>query len=283
MINFKKLFGLGTSENEEKPESSAPIIPGLPPAPQMRERVFGFIVEKLSPYKDGGTAPVAGLKFYALCESNEEEALLSETLYVRKPDEFRNKLQQELLNNYIKLPQDWVLTCEILRTKLPDCQYIEGTFGMDVVSSASNVGSHPKATLTALEGQLAQEEYKLAPQKQQKYLIGRTKSTGTIRMNDIYFSSAEDENFDPEKGEANGYVSHNHARILYYPDRKKYFLTADEGGLPMSENKTRIYKHDESIVRVEVLGMKYELEDGDQIQLGEKARLLFKVITDERG
>lgn len=308
-INLKKLFGLGGSDTEptnstesekvishENNESANwkefnPISEilkvkpekeeGLPPAPRKRKEILGFIIQKLRPYIDEGIAPVVGVQFYALCVSNEEEDLLNKALHSHNPDEFKNELQREFANNHIKLVDNWVFTFEIVKTKLPECKFVSHTFGLNLVNDLHKVGNHPKAKLITLKGQTAQKEYVLKPEEKQSYLIGREHTpelaSGRIRINDIYFLAESDSEFDPVKGAANLSVSRNHARIGYDPVQKKYFLLADEGGLPSRGNKTKILKTNDAVIRVDVLGMKYELIDGDQIELGGETKLLFQI------
>ena len=141
--------------------------------------------------------------------------------------------------------------------------------------------THPKAKLITLKGQTAIREYILKPEEKQSYLIGREYTpelaSGRVRINDIYFLAENDSEFDPVKGAANLSVSRNHARISYDPAQKKYFLLADEGGLPSRGNKIKIFKTTDAVIRADVLGMNYELADGDQIELGGETKLLFQI------
>ena len=41
----------------------------------------------------------------------------------------------------------------------------------------------------------------------------------------------------------------------------------------MSGNKTKIFRADDSVIRVDIMGMGYPLQDGDQIELGGEAAL----------
>lgn len=308
-INLKKLFGLVGSDAETtnsiesekaisqqsnesltlKEPNPIPKIPkakpekeaGLPPAPQKRKEILGFIIQKLRPYIDEGIAPVVGVQFYVLCSTNEEEELVNKALHSSNPGEFKNELQRELANNHIKLVTNWVFTFEIVKAKLPDCKFVSNDFGLNLVSDLHKVGNHPTAKLITLKGQTVQKEYILKPEEKQSYLIGREHTpelaSGRVRINDIYFLAQSDSEFDPVKGAVNLSVSRNHARISYDPVQKKYFLLADEGGLPSRGNKIKILKTNDVVIRADVLGMKYELADGDQIELGGETTLLFQL------
>lgn len=308
-INFKKLFGLGVSNETLTPSIEAEkitppkideleiskepeLIPeirkvrlekgtGLPPAPQKRKEILGFIIQKLRPYIDEGVAPVVGLQLYVLCLNNEEEELLNKALHTQNPDKFRSELQTELAHNHIKLVADWVFSFEIAKITLPECRFYSKDLGLNLISDLHKMGNHLKAKIITLKGQTAKKEYTLVPEKQQSYLIGREHkpelSSGRIRINDIYFLAKSENGFDPIKGITNLSVSRNHARIYYDFAQKKYFLLADEGGLPSKGNKIKILKTNDIIIRADVLGMKYELANGDQIELGEGSKLLFQI------
>ena len=103
------------------------------------------------------------------------------------------------------------------------------------------------------------------------------KSANSFKMIAAPLNVAEMYEFDPLKGAANLSVSRNHARISYDPAQKKYFLLADEGGLPSRGNKIKIFKTTDAVIRADVLGMNYELADGDQIELGGETKLLFQI------
>ena len=292
-FNIKKLLGLGDQEPQQEatstdiplqqpPKINAAADSGLPSAPQKRKEIIRFIIETLRPYIDEENSDIVGLRLYALGTTNEEAELLSVALYQNKPDEFKNKeLALELANHYIRLPKNWAFTAEIVSDELPVCRFRQGTLGLDLVRTMQEVGGHRLATLVILEGQATQEQFTLDPDQKLTYLIGRGKKpvlkSGRIRTNDIAFLIDEDAGFDPVKGVANASVSRNHAKITYDVARQKFLLYAEEGGLPMSDNKTKILKTDDSIIRVYILGMGYELADGDQIELGGEVKMLIEL------
>ena len=76
-------------------------------------------------------------------------------------------------------------------------------------------------------------------------------------------------------GASNQYVSRNHAVITFNPQQRSYFIAADKGGVPESGNKTKLFTAAGRIVRLDIAGAAHELQDGDQLELGGSARLLF--------
>ena len=81
--------------------------------------------------------------------------------------------------------------------------------------------------------------------------------------------------FNAQTGMVNLHVSRNHAYILYNPQLDKFFLFPDKGGLPENGNKTRIYTADDKVKSLNVPGVSHELQNGDQIELGGAAILVF--------
>ncbi|WP_234736769.1 FHA domain-containing protein [Tellurirhabdus bombi] len=275
---------------EAKPELSVDAEPvgvepasSLPPAPKMREDIIGFVIQSLRPYVDEKNPPINGLKFYALCPTREEEEIVKVALFDGHPTKsIKDELNLKFKDNYLFLPPDWTFDYQIVTGKLPEGGFQRGNFSLVILTKATQTGDHPKARLQTLIGQTVEPEYELNPEKKESYCIGRSNErksdSGRIQTNDIIFLDRSDSGFDETKGEVNLYVSRNHATIKYNPARRKYLLYADKGGLPSSDNKTKILRTDDRIERVDILGMGYELADGDQIELGGEAKLLFSIV-----
>jgi hypothetical protein len=293
---LKKIFGIDEEPVEEsKPEAEADAaepekrsskinrpVSSLPPAPEKREEIVRFIIHSLRPYMDEKSNTIAGLQFYILCENNEEEELAKVALYAGTPDKFKQEeLHRKLTDNFIHLPDNWFFEFNIVRDKLPECRFKKDFFALEIVDLMQKGSNFPTARLLPLEGQTSESEYLLNPNQKQKYFIGRGKNpileSGRTHTNDIVFLDKDDAEFDETKGASNLFISRNHAFIAYNPYQRKYFLYVDKGGLPSSGNKTKILKAGEGdrIVRVDILGAAHELSDGDQIELGGEAKLLF--------
>ena len=85
----------------------------------------------------------------------------------------------------------------------------------------------------------------------------------------------DDPAFDEQKAKGNISVSRNHAYIQYDAETNNFFLYADKGGLLETGNKIKLYKTNDSIYRLDIAGTGHELHDGDIIELGGEAKLLF--------
>lgn len=264
-----------TPENSAQPKASV-----LPPAPEKREEIIRFIIHALRPYVNETNTGIKGIKLYILCGSKEEETLANIALYADKPNAFKTgELQRKLSDNYISPDAGWFFEYTLVRDKLPDCMFTQHSLGLDVVKSGQLTGNITIAGITVISGQLEMEEYLLDPKKKQKYTIGRSKTpilpSGAMHTNDIVFINKDEPGFDPVKGANNMFVSRNHAIIFYNAEQRSYFITADKGGIPESANKTKLFTTSGQVVRLDIAGASHEIHDGDQVELGGNARLLF--------
>jgi hypothetical protein len=254
----------------------------IPVTAVKRDAILGFIIQALQPYVDERSLSVAGLRLYVRCHSIAEEESARVALCTDKPNMFRNQyLQRKLLNHFIQLEPDWFFEYEIVE-ELPAGCIREGNFALKIVRAGEHKQEHfSTAFIRVLAGQTEQQEYTLDPRIQVKYHIGRSKqpqlSSGKVRLNDIVFLGKEDAGFNETQGSANLCVSRNHAFILYDPATDKYLLYPDKGGLPDNGNKLKVHTADDKIKWLNIYGMAHVLQDGDQIELGGAAVLLFKM------
>jgi len=287
--NLKQLFGLGAAPPDQTPPAGPAPAPAtsttkLPRAPQKREAIYRFIVEKLTPYANEKEGAPIGLHLWVLCHSAEEEELARVALYANQPGQFQSELDRHLANQYIRMPANWPFEAQIVRDKLPaDSTYRQGDLALTVLHrSAPTPVSKGLALMRvrALIGQLAEESYRLDPASKPEYCVGRGRTvqtaSGRVRTNDIIFLDANDPAFDPQAGDANLAVSRQHATIRYDAAHRAFRLFADPGGLPANGNKIKILRANGTIERADMPGMGYTLAAGDQIELGGEAKLLVE-------
>jgi len=300
MKNFigklKKTFGFtedetpaGNAENIPAPKEKEQNIPRkkpssiLPSSFTKREEITGFIINSLKPYVDEKRIVITGIKLYVLCKSNEEEETARIALHADAPDSFKQeKLERKLVNNFIRLADNWFFDYEFVPSKIPDCKFRNNDYGLDVFINHTNSNRQfTSACVRIIAGQTELPEYVLDPAKQKEYRIGRGKnpqlSSGRIHTNDIVFLNKEDSEFEEEKGKSNLFVSRSHASIIFNPSLNKFFLYANEGSVPHSASKTKIFKFFNKTERVDIPGVGHELSHGDQIELGGEAKLLFLI------
>jgi len=260
--------------------NTQPVL-SIPATRARREEIVRFIINGLKPYIDEKAHTIAGLRLYVVCNNKELEETLQVALCSDTPGMFQKEhLERKLVNNFIQLAGDWFFEPHLVKDKLPDYCISHGTMGLEVIRRGQDfVQQYSIARLQVLKGKTELPEYELNPQQQLKFNIGRTKNpqltTGKIHTNDIVFWGQDDPGFDAQTGAANLHVSRNHAYIQYNPQLDKFFLFPDKGGLPENGNKTRIYTADDKVKSLNVPGVSHELVDGDQIELGGAAILVF--------
>lgn len=250
-----------------------------PETAQRREEIISFIINALKPYVDESGIVITGLRLYIVCADNAEQETARIALYADKPGYLRTeKLERKLQNNFIQLADNWGFSYELVK-ELPDCIFKKDKLGLDVILNQHTREHRVLATLRVLTGQTASTEYVLDSSANKPYHIGRgfqpQLSSGKLHTNDIVFLNREDPGFDEHLGKQNLYVSRDHAIIAFNPAFNRFLLYADKGGLPESGNKTKIFKTSNKIERVDIAEIGHELRNGDQIELGGGAKLLF--------
>lgn len=278
-INKEESKGSSPNNIEEKIESNV-----LPPAPLKRKEICRFIIQSLNPYIDEPEIFGSGLKLFLVYNTPEELELLKVALYANTPNKFKDaELQKDLADNYIKLTNNWKFEYEFCLGELPNCRFSDRKFGLEILE---NIKTEPLkvesfvAKIEVLDGQTSQKKYILNFKEKQEFRIGRgynpRLATGRTRQNDIVFLPQDDANFDSTKEQSGLSVSRNHATIKFDAEQQKYFLFVDEGGLPQNNNRTKILRENNTSVKLQVLGMPYELTIGDEIELGDGALLSFQ-------
>jgi hypothetical protein len=260
--------------------NSQPVL-SIPATRAKREEIIRFIINGLKPYIDEKGHTIAGLRLYVVCNNKEGEETLQVALCADTPGMFQKEhLERKLVNNFIQLSGGWFFEHHLVKDKLPDYCIAQGTMGLEVIRRGQDfVQQYSTARLQVLVGKTEFPEYELNPQKQLKFSIGRTKhpqlTSGKIHTNDIVFWGQGEPEFDEQTANANLHVSRNHAYIMYNPQLDKFFLFPDKGGLPENGNKTRILTVDDKVKSLNVPGVSHELQNGDQIELGGAAILVF--------
>ena len=284
MKNFLKRLLTNPTPQQSEPESLRSQMQqalSIPATKSKREEIIKFIINGLKPYIDEKGHTIAGLRLYILCNNKESEETLKVALCDDTPGMFqKDHLERKLVNNFIQLAGGWFFEHHLVTDNLPDYCITHGSMGLEVIRRGQDLfQQYSVARLQVLVGQTAFPEYELNPKQQLKFNIGRTQhpklSTGKIHTNDIVFWAQDDVGYDAQKGAANLHVSRNHAYILYNPQLDKFFLFPDKGGLPENGNKTRIYTTDDKVKSLNVPGVSHELQNGDQIELGGAAILVF--------
>ena len=254
----------------------------LPPASRKRDEILRFIIHGLRPYTNEQYTGIKGIRLFILCRNRQEENLLNVALYADRPRAFQHEvLERKLSDNYIVPDPQWFFEFNLVHDALPDCQVSEGGFGLAIVKDEPFNGNFIAAKISVLSGHAEKDSYILDPTTKVKYKIGRgfqqALPSGMMHSNDIVFLGREDEGFEEVRGAANLTVSRYHAMIIFNPQQNKYFIAADKGGTPESSNKTKLFSENGKMTRLDIAGALHVLSDGDQVELGGSARLLFNL------
>ncbi|GAB6120560.1 FHA domain-containing protein [Dysgonomonas termitidis] len=139
---------------------------------------------------------------------------------------------------------------------------------------------HTKARVSIWHGRgsLVQNSYQLDSTKQKTYNIGRGEfNEETFHENHIVINDRES---NPDKNELNTYVSRMHAKIVFV-EGKGFCLQVLPGGSKLASNgRTRIIHGEDSSVEAQNLNVRYQLFNGDIIELGRKVLLKFETADD---
>jgi hypothetical protein len=200
-------------------------------------------------------------------------------VYVHEKEVFRNEVQKIADDYAIDLPEDW--TIEVVfdqglpaeATKIPD---LNAAFLMHTRRQVAHNASSAVAYIRILNGEAEQEEY-LIKATDGKINIGRDKKAvtdnGSYRLNKIVFPAVSDD-------ESNKFISRQHAHIEWNKDTECFMIYADEGGVP-PRNKTKIHiAADGKLIKLSSTQIGHQMNEGDQVILGESAVFLFSVIAE---
>ncbi|RZK13096.1 MAG: FHA domain-containing protein [Flavobacterium sp.] len=255
------IFDFFKSKASERPED----VKGI------RHALLQFIKQELQKAEGGEGANIKGLCIYINCTSAEQQ-LYEAAIYKDEPERLQSEIQRISDDYVLDLPDNWSLTQTfdepfpleaVAMTNLPVALFIK--------TNSHFVKQSAIAYVKALSGKTLQQSYQLNSDEG-RYNIGRDEKAqsdeGYFRTNHIAFpSNSEDER--------NKYISRQHAHIEWNKNLAKFMLFADEGGVP-PRNKVKLRSAlTEKILKLHATQIGQELEEGDQIILGESVVLEF--------
>ncbi len=255
------IFNLFKSGKEEKPTDVKSIRHGL----------LQFIKQELQKAEGGEGANIKGLCIYLNCNPAERH-VFEAAVYVDEQEKLQQEIQKINDDYALDLPSNWTLSISF-DEPFPEEAIIneELNVALFVKTNKHYVKQEAKAHLKALSGETHQTHY-ILNSSGGKYNIGRDEKAqsdeGYFRTNHIAFPSKS-------KNESNKYISRQHAHIEWNHDTLHFLAFADEGGVP-PRNKVKIRSaKTEEIIKLHSTHIGHELEEGDQIILGESVVLEF--------
>jgi hypothetical protein len=243
----------------------------------IRNLILQFIKEQLQKAEGGEGSNIKGLCLYITC-NDEEKHLYESAVYADDEDKFKTEEVQRIADDFaINLPENWTL--EIVFDKAPP-EAIEASNvnAALFISTKKKPTVHKDATayLRVLNGEAEKEVYTLTSATK-KVNIGRERKAQTA---DGYFRENKIAFPDTSSNESNRSVSRQHAHIEWDNESGSFILFADEGGVP-PHNKVKIRTHDGQQIKLQTMEFGHQLQEGDQVMLGESAVLEFTYNTDE--
>lgn len=237
----------------------------------IRDALLTFIKEQLSKAEGGEGGNIKGLQLFIACPE-EDKYLYESAVYLEEEDKFKEEEVQKIADDYaINLPHDW--TMEILFTPHIPEQAAKAPHifsGLFIKTTKQSLRKEATATITVLTGTAEKEAYDLSSNGSKVY-IGRDKKVqtrdGFYRVNSIAFPADSGD-------EANKFISRQHAHIEWDGDNGHFLLFADEGGLP-PRNKVKVRSAAGDVVKLQTDRVGHQLQEGDQIMLGDGALLAF--------
>jgi hypothetical protein len=255
------MFNLFKSDKENRPAD----VKGI------RYELLQFIKQELQKAEGGEGGNIKGLNLYISC-SSAECAVYEAAVYIDEPEIFKDEVQRIADDYAVNLPESWQLDVVLNQDFPPEAVKSDKLDAAFFIKTSKNfIKQSATAYIRALSGETDQKEYKLTSEGD-KIHIGRDKKAqgddGFFRTNHIAFPS-------DSANDSNKYVSRQHARIEWNNDAGRFMLYADEGGIP-PRNKIKIRSEkSEDVIKLTSTHIGHQLQEGDQIILGESAVLEF--------
>jgi hypothetical protein len=255
------MFNLFKNDKEDRPAD----VKGI------RYELLQFIKQELQKAEGGEGGNIKGLNLYIACPASEC-AVFEAAVYIDEPEIFKDEVQRIADDYAVALPENWSMEVALNQEFPPEAVKSNKLDAAFFIKTSKNfIKQTASAYIRALSGETDKPEYNLKSDGG-KIQIGRDKKAqgddGFFRTNHIAFPS-------DSQDESNKYVSRQHAHIEWNNDAGRFMLFADEGGVP-PRNKIKIHSEkSEDIIKLSSTNIGHQLQEGDQIILGESAVLEF--------
>jgi len=255
------VFKFFNSDAEERPAD----VKGV------RHALLQFVKQQLQKAEGGEGGNIKGVCLY-INTTDAEIHVYEAAVYANEPQKLRDEIQRMADDYAVELPANWSLDItfdeeipgEAIKAPNIDVAFFVKTGKHFIKQSAT-------AYIRALSGETLEPEYTLHS-GDSKINIGRDKKTqsdeGYFRTNHIAFPSES-------TLKENKYISRQHAHIEWSNDAGSFMIFADEGGVP-PRNKVKVRSEaNEQITKLHATHIGHQLQEGDQVILGESAVLEF--------
>jgi hypothetical protein len=249
------------SETEERPDD----VKGV------RHALLQFVKQQLQKAEGGEGGNIKGVSLYINSDDAERHVYEAAT-YADEPQKLRDEIQRIADDYAVELPVNWSLDVtfdEEIPAEATKASNIDVAFF--VKTDKHFIKQTATAYVRALSGETSEVEY-ILNSNDGKINIGRDKKAqsdeGYFRTNHIAFPSES-------AHKENKYISRQHAHIEWNNDAGRFMIFADEGGVP-PRNKVKVRSEaSEQITKLHATHIGHQLQEGDQVILGESAVLEF--------
>ena len=237
----------------------------------LRDGLLRFIKEQLQKAEGGEGRNIKAIQLYFVVDGGERH-LYEGAVYLGEHDKFKDEVQKIADDFALDLPENWILELTF-EAEYPAEAIKSGTLKAAIFIRTKD-HALPKsgtAIIQVLNGEAEQAAYELNSTVN-RINIGREQKAqvddGFFRINQIAFPGNSNH-------ESNKFISRQHAHIEWNGAEGCFMLFADEGGVPPG-NKTKIKSlGSENPLKLLSTHVGHQLQNGDQVILGESAVLEF--------
>lgn len=238
-------------------------------AKSIRDAVLQALKTQLRKAEGGEGAHIRGIQFFVQCTA-EDKPVYESALYVHEEEKLRAEVRRLADDYAIGLPQEWKLEVSFADQLPEDAMAIAGTkAALFIATAQTKVRKEVTVFLHVVSGVAERDTYAIQSTGERMNIGREAKvqgSNGFYRINHIAFT--------PD-GEGNKSISRQHAHIEFNTAAGKFYLYADEGGVPPRNKVKVLSQRYEAPIKLQSTQLGHALEEGDQILLGDVALLVF--------
>lgn len=237
----------------------------------MRDALLRAIKEELQKAEGGEGRNIKAINLF-IAEGAGETHRYEAAVYLEEQDRFKEEVQKIADDFALDLPENWAMEIIFSADFPPEAIRLNHLNAAIFIRTKDHfIQKSASAYIRVLNGEAEQLEYNILSETG-KINIGREKQAqandGFFRLNHIAFPGNSD-------NESNKYISRQHAHIEWNNDKGCFMLFADEGGIPPG-NKIKIRSAvNGNFIKLNSTQIGHQLEEGDQIILGESAVVEF--------
>ena len=242
----------------------------------VRDKLLQFIKEQLSKVEGGEGRGIKALLLF-IASDDAEKHLYESAVYFDEENGFKNEVQKIADDFAINLPDNWAMEISFVETVPAEAIKVpELSAALFIQTRKRVLHKFSEAVIKILNGEAEKEEYNITSTGG-IISIGRENKVqtpdGFFRINQIAFPSSS-------SNESNKFVSRQHAHISYDEETGCFLLFADDGGVP-PRNKIKVRSSNGDVFKLQSTEVGHQLQDNDQIVLGDSAVLLFNYKKSE--